>query len=48
MFPSTVERVPRQTAQRINDQILHETETRVARTSAGGRQAIDRRLAELA
>lgn len=47
MIPSTVERVPRHTAERVNEQIRRETEERVARCAAAGREAIDRRLAEL-
>ena len=47
MIPSTVERVPQHTAEHVNDQIRRETEERVARCAAAGREAIDRRLAEL-
>jgi hypothetical protein len=47
MIPSTVERVPQHTAEHVNEQIRHETEERVARCAAAGREAIDRRLAEL-
>ena len=47
MIPSTVERVPQHTAERVNEQIRRETEERVARCAAAGRDAIDRRLAEL-
>lgn len=47
MIPSTVERVPRHTAEHVNERIRRETEERVARIGAAGREAIDRRLAEL-
>ena len=47
MIPSTVERVPRQTAERVNREIRRETEASVARVAAQGPEAIDRRLAEL-
>src|SRR5205823_8171775 len=47
MIPSTVERVPRHTAEHVNEQIRRQTEANVARYAAAGREAIDRRLAEL-
>ena len=47
MIPSTVERVPRHTAERHNQAIRRQTEGNVARTAAAGWPAIDRRLAEL-
>ncbi len=47
MIPSTVERVPQHTAEHVNEQIRQETEERIARIAAAGRQAIDRRLVEL-
>jgi hypothetical protein len=47
MIPSTVERVPQHTAEHVNERIRRETEERVTRTAAAGREAIDRRLAEL-
>lgn len=47
MIPSTVERVPQHTAEHVNEQIRRETEERVARCAEAGREAIDRRLAEL-
>lgn len=47
MIPSTVERVPLHTADHINKQIRRQIEERVAQCAAAGRQAIDRRLAEL-
>lgn len=47
MIPSTVARVPQHTAQQVNEEIRRPTEARVARCAAAGREAIDRRLAEL-
>jgi hypothetical protein len=47
MIPSTVHRVPQHTAGHVNERIRQETEERVARIAAAGREAIDRRLAEL-
>ena len=47
MIPSTVERVPQHTAKHVNQEIRRQTEERVARCAAAGREAIDRRLAEL-
>ncbi|HVK09136.1 MAG TPA: DUF2892 domain-containing protein, partial [Gemmataceae bacterium] len=47
MFPSTTQRVPQSTADHVNDRIRREAEARVARCAAGGRPAIDHRLAEL-
>jgi len=47
MIPSTVERVPQHTAEHVNERIRRDTEERVDRIAAGGREAIDRRLAEL-
>ena len=47
MIPSTVERVPKHTADHVNEAIRRRTEERVARYAAAGRGAIDRRLAEL-
>jgi hypothetical protein len=47
MLPSTSQRVPENTADHVNEQIRRETEARIARCAAGGRPAIDRRLAEL-
>ncbi len=47
MIPSTVERVPQHTAEHVNEQIRRQTKERVARCAASGREAIDRRLAEL-
>ncbi|TWU23967.1 hypothetical protein Pla52o_18900 [Novipirellula galeiformis] len=47
MIPSTVERVPQHTAEHVNNQIRYQTEERVTRLAAAGREAIDQRLAEL-
>lgn len=47
MIPSTVERVPQHTAEHVNEDIRRQTEERVARCAAAGREAIYRRLAEL-
>jgi len=47
MIPSTVARVPEQTAEHINDQIRRQTKENVARVAAQGPAAIGRRLAEL-
>jgi hypothetical protein len=46
MIPSTAERVPKHTAEHVNERIRRDTEDRVARLAAAGR-AIDQRLAEL-
>lgn len=46
-IPSTVHRVPQHTAGHVNERIRQETEERVARIAVAGREAIDRRLAEL-
>jgi hypothetical protein len=47
MIPSTVDRVPKHTAEHVNEEIHRQMEERIARCAAGGPQAIDRRLAEL-
>ena len=47
MIPSTVERVPQHTAEHVNAEIRRRTEKHVARCAAAGREAINRRLAEL-
>ena len=47
MLPSTINRVPDNTADEVNQKIRRRTEEHVARTAAGGPHAIDRRLAEL-
>ena len=47
MIPSTAQRVPQSTAEHVNERIRQEMRERVARISAAGRPAIDRRLAEL-
>jgi hypothetical protein len=47
MFPPTTERVPRHTADEINARIREQTRANVARYSAAGPAALDRRLREL-
>ena len=47
MIASTIGRVPSNTAECVNEQIQEECRQRVAACAAEGRQAIDRRLAEL-
>jgi len=47
MIPSTVARVPQQTAEHVNQQIRRQTDESVAHVAAGGPAAISRRLAEL-
>lgn len=47
MIPSTVERVPRHTAEHVNAEIRRHSEESVARCAAGGSAAIERRLGEL-
>lgn len=47
MIPSTVERVPQQTASHINDWIRWQTEANIERISSAGRPAIEARLNEL-
>jgi hypothetical protein len=47
VIPSTVERVPQHTADQVNKEIRRQTEERVAQYAEAGREAIDRRLAEL-
>ncbi len=47
MLPSTVERVPQHTRAAYNEAIRRQTEENVARLTAAGPAAIDRRLAEL-
>jgi hypothetical protein len=47
MFPTTVGRVPHQTAQRVNDEIRRQTEQRIDRLKTAGPDVIARRLAEL-
>src|SRR5438067_12444824 len=47
MIPSTVERVPLNTAEHLNEAIRRRTEANVARHATAGPAAIDRRLAEL-
>jgi hypothetical protein len=47
MLPTTADRVSGSTAEDINAEIRRSTEQSIARHAAGGRAAIDRRLAEL-
>jgi len=47
MIPSTVERVPRHTAQHVNEEIRHQTEEDIVRYAAAGPAAVERRLTEL-
>lgn len=47
MIPSTVDRVPQHTSDRVNQQIRRQTERDVACYAAEGEAAIDERLAEL-
>lgn len=47
MIRATTRRVPDQTARHVNEAIRRQAEGRVACAVAGGREAIDRRLAEL-
>lgn len=47
MLPSTVERVPQNTSEAVNDQIRRRTEESIARTIGSGPAAIERRLQEL-
>jgi hypothetical protein len=47
MSPPAADRVSRNTADAVNEQIRQQTEATVARAAAGGPAAIDRRLAEL-
>jgi len=47
MIASSVERVPRHTADHVNERIQKDMEERVARCATVGRDAIERRLAEL-
>lgn len=47
MVPSTVARVPEQTADHVNEQIRRQMEERVARIATAGPEAIAQRLEEL-
>ena len=47
MLPATSERVPRHTADAVNERIQLRTEEAVARCAAGGPEAIERRLMAL-
>lgn len=47
MIPATAERVTQNTANEVNERIRRQTDENIARCAAAGREAIDRRLAEL-
>ena len=47
MIPATTERVPRHTAEEVNEYIRRQTETNVARYANASPQAIERRLRQL-
>ncbi|WP_428306583.1 hypothetical protein [Lacipirellula sp.] len=47
MIPSTVDRVPQQTAAHVNEQIRRQTDASIARTMTAGPAAIRERLVEL-
>src|SRR5690348_5614528 len=47
MFPNTVDRVPNQTSEAVNDRIRHHTEENIARLKQAGPGAIARRIEEL-
>ena len=47
MLPSTVERVPQNTAHEVNEAIRRRTEASIAKTIGSGPAAIERRLREL-
>ena len=47
MIPSTVDRVPRHTAEHVNAEIRRRSEEEAARCAANGRAAVERRLSEL-
>ena len=47
MLPSTADRVPRSTAECVNERIRRDTAQSIARHARGGQAAIERRLAEL-
>ena len=47
MIPSTTERVPRQTADSVNEEIRRQTEENVSCYASVGPSAMDRRLKEL-
>ena len=47
MIPSTVDRVPRHTAEHVNEEIRRQTDENIARVSRHGRRAIEQRLSEL-
>jgi hypothetical protein len=47
MFPSTVDRVPHNTSESVNQWIRQQTEQNIAHHAHGGRDAISQRLTEL-
>jgi hypothetical protein len=47
MIPSTIDRVPQQTAAHVNEQIRRQTDANIARTLTAGPAAIRQRLTEL-
>lgn len=47
MIPSTIDRVPQQTAAHVNEQIRRQTDANIARALTAGPTAIRQRLAEL-
>ncbi|MBA4105324.1 MAG: hypothetical protein C0485_06165 [Pirellula sp.] len=47
MIPSTIDRVPQQTAAHVNEQIRRQTDANIARALTTGPTAIRQRLAEL-
>jgi hypothetical protein len=47
MVPTTTERVPKHTAEHVNEQIRRRTEASVRRVAAAGPEAIEQRLREL-
>lgn len=47
MLPTTVERIPRNTGEHVNEQIRRQTEENVAGYASAGEEAITRRLREL-
>lgn len=47
MIPSTIERVPLHTADKVNERIRRQTAERVAQIASAGPEAIQERLAEL-
>jgi hypothetical protein len=47
MIPSTAQRVPEHTAEHVNSQIRHQTDSNVVRYGTAGPEAIEDRLGEL-